>query len=972
MLRRKAFVKKTRRGQVAQVVREHYLRDDLPLPFPAAGGAGGAGGAAAGAGAAAAGGGLGAGAGRWAVLDSNVALHQMDLLEAEGVADAVVLQTVLSEARARSMAAHDRLRALTRVPEKRFVVFSNEHHKATFAGEARPGESPNDRNDRAVRRAAAFLAEKARAGGFAPQVVLVTDDAECRRKAGEEGLQALTTLEWAQGLVPHLTDLVAGGGAGTEGAGGAGGPGAGRGGKRSRREARFPEHLGLPELQRGIKAGRLLQGPLRVSRFNCFEGFVGGVDTPLVRIQGRDRLNRATSGDVVVVEVLPRAEWEAGEAEALPSSAGEGGDLRGGECTAITRGMEEGAEGLDASALAALGSDSAGPAPCGKVVGILKRAWRQRGYAASIFSGDLDKAARVPVGQSVGILVTPVDRSIPLVRVRTRQASRLRDQRFVVVLDAWPATELHPEGHFVRALGSLGEKGTETDALLLEHDVNAAEFSADVLKCVPPLPWDVSADDLAGAGGRVDLRDLTICSVDPPGCTDIDDALHARMLDSGNLEVGVHIADVATFVSEGSAMDLEAQARGTSVYLVARRIDMLPKALTETICSLREGVNRLAFSVVWEMNPKTYEILDVRFHRSVIRSSAALTYAEAQARIDDQGCNDSVTRSLRMLMGLSKHLRARRTQAGALTLASPEVRFEVDTETHDPTNVGVYQIRETNHMVEELMLLANIAAATKTLEAFPGSAMLRRHPTPEPRMFGPLIKAASAQGFPMNPETSKTLSDSLDQCTKPDDAYLNTAIRIIATRCMTQAQYISSSECGQAEFNHYGLAAPLYTHFTSPIRRYADVEVHRLLAAAVGIGPMPKFASDAKALEEIAHGINYRHRNAQFAGRASVELHTLIFFRDKSVTAGARIMSVKSNGLVVLVPKYGIEGPVLLAGDGEDGAAGKWSVEADGQELTNGKVSYRVLDSVQVTVGVEKTAGGRERLSLSIVAEQPN
>ena len=170
-------------------------------------------------------------------------------------------------------------------------------------------------------------------------------------------------------------------------------------------------------------------------------------------------------------------------------------------------------------------------------------------------------------------------------------------------------------------------------------------------------------------------------------------------------------------------MDLEAQARGTSVYLVARRIDMLPKALTETICSLREGVNRLAFSVVWEMNPKTYEILDVRFHRSVIRSSAALTYAEAQARIDDQGCNDSVTRSLRMLMGLSKHLRARRTQAGALTLASPEVRFEVDTETHDPTNVGVYQIRETNHMVEELMLLANIAAATKTLEAFPGSAM---------------------------------------------------------------------------------------------------------------------------------------------------------------------------------------------------------------------------------------------------------
>ena len=728
--------------------------------------------------------------------------------------------------------------------------------------------------------------------------------------------------------------------------------------------------MGLPELQRGIKAGHLLQGPLRVSRFNCFEGFVGGVDTPLVRIQGREKLNRATSGDVVVVEVLPRAEWgAAGEAEALPTSrGGEAGDVREGECTAITRGMEEGAEGLDAAALAGGTSDDAGPTPCGKVVGILKRAWRQRGYAASIFSGDLEKVEKATVGHSIGVLVAPIDRSMPLVRIRTRQASRLKDQRFVVALDAWPATELHPEGHFVRTLGTLGEKGTETDALLLEHDVNAAEFSADVLKCVPPLPWEVSAADIGGAGGRVDLRDLTICSVDPPGCTDIDDALHARVLENGNLEVGVHIADVATFVSEGSAMDLEAQARGTSVYLVARRIDMLPKALTETICSLREGVNRLTFSVVWEMHPETYDVLDVRFHRSVIRSSAALTYAEAQARIDDNGCTDAVTRSLRLLMGLSKHLRARRTEAGALTLASPEVRFEVDTETHDPTNVGVYQIRETNHMVEELMLLANIAAATKTLEAFPGSAMLRRHPTPEPRMFGPLIKAASAQGFRINPETSKSLSESLDQCTKPDDAYLNTAIRIIATRCMTQAQYISSSECGQAEFKHYGLAAPLYTHFTSPIRRYADVEVHRLLAAAVGIGPMPKFASNAKALADIAHGINYRHRNAQFAGRASVELHTLIFFRDKNVTAEGRIMSVKSNGLVVLVPKYGIEGPVILASD-QDGEP-KWSVKADGQELTDGDVTHRVLDTVEVTVKVEKTAGGRERLALTLLAKE--
>ena len=450
---------------------------------------------------------------------------------------------------------------------------------------------------------------------------------------------------------------------------------------------------------------------------------------------------------------------------------------------------------------------------------------------------------------------------------------------------------------------------TETRVILHQHDVADPDegFSPAVHACVPELPWSVPAT--IEDKWRRDIRSMCVFSVDPPGCRDIDDALSARIVEpseladtddgdnmlimslasSGQLvELGVHIADVTHFVKPGTAMDIEASRRCTSVYLVDRRIDMLPKPLTEDICSLRCGVDRYAFSVLWRMNVETAEVVsEPQVFKSVIHSKAALTYAEAQAKIDAKCQDDEITRSLLILQKVTRQLRQKRVDLGALTLASPEVKFEIDTETHDPLDVGMYVTRESNKIIEEMMLLANETVATCIYEkGFSRSALLRRHPVPTQSMFEPLLKACSAAGIAMDVTTSKTLADSLDLAGvsakgKKGDTYLNTLIRFMATRCMTQAEYFSSGDVAYSQFHHYGLAMPIYTHFTSPIRRYADVVVHRMLSATIGLDSPGIELCESTMIAEQCDVLNLRHRNAQIASRASAELYTLVFFREK-------------------------------------------------------------------------------------------
>ncbi|KAI8637191.1 hypothetical protein BD408DRAFT_478224 [Parasitella parasitica] len=871
MLRSKSFVKRTRKGNVVKVVKEHYLRDDIPcsseickvcsktsVPIlsntPK---------------------GTSKFKPHYLIPDTNVFISQLDIMEHPAIKDVIVLQTVREEIRHLSLPVYNRLNTILADKTKRFYMFANEHQRDTFI-EKLKGETPNDRNDRAIRVATKWFMDhlKANSSGEDVDVIMLSDDRGNRDKAKATGIKTCGVTEYVDSIkdTPELLDMVSA-------------PKAAAGEK-----VVYEEHLSPAQIQNGIKKGSLIQAPFNVSVHNVQEATVVGEvegEVKTIFILGRKHFNRCIQGDIVAVELLPKSEWKRGASVAIEEEDDDEEKMFGEEEVIVDK-MTENDTPVE---------------PTGKVVGIIRKKWRP--YCGFIVKKTVPKNT---ASGPVNVIFRAMDRRIPPIKIKTSQAHTLVGNRIVVSIDSWPTTSSFPMGHFVKTLGSSGDRETETEVLLLEHDVPYQEFSQRVLEDLPVEgdQWVVLDKHLTQENRR-DFRDLDICSIDPPGCTDIDDALHARVLPNGNWEVGVHIADVTYFVKHGMPMDVEAASRGTSVYLVDKRLDMLPSLLGTNLCSLRSNVERLAFSCVWEMNENA-EIVSVDFTKSVIRSKHSFTYEEAQTRIDDERMQDSITKGIRVLNKFAKILRQKRMENGALTLSSPEVRFNLENDSQDPVDVEMKELKETNALVEEFMLLANISVAKKIYSKFPSSAMLRKHPAPPTNNFDSLRQILMEKGFILETETSKALADSLDKAVIPKDPYFNKLVRIMTTRCMMQAQYFCSGTEIESEFQHYGLASPIYTHFTSPIRRYADVIVHRLLQAC--IKPDLEYGAeliDTLRMKELCDNLNFRNRMAQQASRSSVELFTSLYFRNKTEVEEGRILRVLKNGIIVLVPKYGIE-----------------------------------------------------------------
>jgi exosome complex exonuclease DIS3/RRP44 len=472
------------------------------------------------------------------------------------------------------------------------------------------------------------------------------------------------------------------------------------------------------------------------------------------------------------------------------------------------------------------------------------------------------------------------------------------------------------------------------------------------------------------------------------------------------VEVGVHIADVTYFVKQGTPIDVEAAARGNTTYLVERRLDMLPGLLTETLCSLKGGLDRFAFSAQWRFERLASDapaselgVLtqlppsdrwrmvpgSTTFAKTIIHSRAAMTYAAAQALVDaptgSEAASTSVAQSVKLLASIARSLRARRQEAGALSLASAEVRFALDSETADPIDVAPYEARETNSTVEEFMLLGNCAVAEKITQAYPRHALLRRHPAPPQTQFASLLAAAASVGVTLKTGSSKELADSLDEAAASPSSTpaRNKLLRILATRCMMQATYFPSGTVQEKEFVHYGLAAPIYTHFTSPIRRYADVIAHRLLAAALAVEPLPAAYEDGAHMKSLADNCNRRHLASALAGRASGALHTNRFFKGRVMTETALVMRLRSNGVVVLVPRFGLESVVVL-GRGQDSpewtgsgpAPRTLSFDEAKQTLVDAsEPSLRLTVFQEVTVALAVVVAGRGRKTLAVRIIKP-
>lgn len=979
------------------------------------------------------------------VPSAAVVLRQIDLLECglPPLSSVLFLQTVLKAVRASSAAVYARVTTLLTeaagtplgaasdvddngAPPAAYALFSNEHVAGAYV-EREMGEADDAHDGRLVNAAIEYLATHWKPLHVEPLLLVEASE------AGAEGDGSIAALvrRWS-GAHPHLTELLA---ADEEADGGDGGGGGGPVTSGRRPPQLFADHLSEKAVRAGVRAGRLHVGTYRVSEYDVREGTVavdlsglgsrGKGDRTEVLIRGRAAGNRAVDGDSVVVELLPRSEWGVRSSRAVEDvGAGTGVGAEGEVDTlgdGVGRNGEGGADsGAAASAVAAspTGSGRAakrkaapcaaasaatvplpaaastpsaaaatatmGPPavpkaeaatvmPCAKVVAIARRNWRP-------YCGSLASTTSAADGDR-GLFI-PVNRKLPRVRIRSRRLMELAGQRLLLIMDAWPRTASLPSGHIVRELGTAGGLEAETATILLEQEINTAPFSSAALATLPSADWVVTPDHLRG---RWDLRDVAIASVDPPGCTDIDDALHYREIGGGKVEVGVHIADVTAFISPGCALDVEAGVRGTTVYLVDRRIEMLPGVLSGKLCSLMGNVDRLAFSALLTLDAATGRVIDAVFGRSVIHSKASLTYEAAQNRIDAARARgapaDAVDGSLLGLAAMAAKLRAARIAAGALTLASPEMRFRLERETNEVTDVTTAEHRETNAMVEEFMLAANVAVAARIHATFPHVALLRRHPRPAGEMFAPLLRAAAAAGHSLDVSSSKKLSDSLDAvaaASAESDPYLSTLLRIVATRCMSQAVYFSAGSVDSAEYLHYGLASPVYTHFTSPIRRYADVIVHRLLAACIGLAPLPDALASSARMQRAAEAINDRHRAAQFAGRASGALHTKLLIKRKAVADEAgRVLRVMENGVAVLVPRYGIEGVCYLSREDverEAGDAGPAPTEwvdsydevRDVLTLNSGR-SLRVLDTVRVGVVVKEVADRADRVVFSLL-----
>lgn len=397
-----------------------------------------------------------------------------------------------------------------------------------------------------------------------------------------------------------------------------------------------------------------------------------------------------------------------------------------------------------------------------------------------------------------------------------------RDSKVEVAITDWPSSDKIPTGRVLKVLGKAGDNDTEMRAILTEYNIDY-DYPQAAIDEAERLSGEITQEQLAQ---REDFREVPTLTIDPADAKDFDDALSYRDLGDGRHEVGVHIADVSYFVTEGSKIDEEAYARGTSVYLVDRTIPMLPEVLCNNLCSLRPNEDKYAYSCILTLDNAAH-VQQYRICRTVIRSDQRMTYEEAQDVIE--GRSDTQQAIIQPLFELSQQLRKRRFDDGAIKFQSQEVRFTLDPKGR-PTGVEEVVDNESHHLIEEFMLLANrtvaediglVRAKGKKAKNF----VYRVHAQPSEEKLMALASFASKFGYKVNlsgenRQVSRSFNKLLDSVQGKREENL---IETLAIRSMTRAEYSPDN------IGHYGLSFAFYTHFTSPIRRYPDLMVHRLL-----------------------------------------------------------------------------------------------------------------------------------------------
>lgn len=654
--------------------------------------------------------------------------------------------------------------------------------------------------------------------------------------------------------------------------------------------------------------GKILKSTLMVDTYNWRNGTIF-CQNKRVRILGSKNMNRAIHGDDVYVEIIE----EVCEDE-IDVNVEDTNDF-------VTKKNK-------------LENETNKNVLFGKVVGIAKREKTELigTILNSTISGD----------GSQNVLVLPIDKRYPPIRIRTSQPDELVNRRLWIELEFWEKDSKYPTGHYFKKMSQIGDVNGEIECILLSNGVSY--FNHKWIELIKPINYynvetikalNSEHSDFFSlksmfqeieSGQRIDLRHLDVFSIDPQGCTDVDDALHITTLENGNFEIGVHIADVSHYVKPGSTLDEISSDRGTTVYLPNKRIDMLPEFLSAGLCSLLENQERGTFSVIWEID-KTGQILSTKFTKALIKSRKAFSYEEALKLLNSPN-SAYLQEDISRLFEISKILREKRQKNGALDLSANKIEVSNNKiETKKPIL--------TNNLIEEFMLLANISVAEFIYKNYPENAVLRKHPPP----------SESPMPIDVNLQDSFNINEVINSL----DSNKKDVFKKIVTRAMNQAIYVLSSE--DTDFCHYGLATPLYTHFTSPIRRYADILVHRTLYCILcknSFSPtdninhtiqlqkneeisnedntccsngkrykVPNFSEELSNINDtLINNLNKRHSNARRCSWDVTNLFIYNVIREVEPTTDAYVTDIKTNGVLIYIPDYGLN-EALPLGDKE-------------------------------------------------------
>lgn len=722
------------------------------------------------------------------------------------------------------------------------------------------------------------------------------------------------------------------------------------------------DYLSKAELAAGVENGTIFIGSLKIfpqKRKLAYIAIPGhSID---VLIPDERSRNRAFHGDQVYVELLPQHQWNAAwkrketsvsirpHDEPLSSTCEEPVGLwnvkvdalasRSGSC-AVAPEIETEMCALDIAA------QRVGKQPTGRVVGILKASHKTSlvGFLKAPESSQI--VFFQPADKRFSDMIIPLT-ELPDAYVR----DPVEMQKRIYVADIapdWHKLSKCPFGCSVRDLGAIGSIHSETEAILkeagLDHPlyVNSEILQGVISEDVSDInSWSIPPEEIAL---RRDLRAQRIFTIDPSNARDLDDALHITELPDGTFEVGAHIADVSFFVKEGIPLDREAYRRATSVYLVHKVIPMLPPILCEQLCSLNPNVDRLAFSCIWKMNGDgTLCDSPAWFGKTVIRSCAKLDYATAQRMVDGLVSSDSlntdaipedlwefsrrpesasvceefpvhknweVVQDVKLLHRVAMARRALRLQIGALTLNRPKVTFVLN-EAGNPVSLETYIVRDTNKMVEEYMLLANYLVAEHLVLKCGDAAFLRRHPAPDPSNDQPLQEVAEITkrlNVSVNVSSGKMIQQTLDAVLAASDTNHLLAVEALITHVMKLAEYFVVDGKDSLKWRHFALGIPYYTHFTSPIRRYADIIVHRLLFSAISnVEPVVVDKKEITRLGDMSGWCNSRKCGAKEAEEKCDKMFMSVYLMNNSCVEEALVIGMGRKSFTLLVPKFGIE-----------------------------------------------------------------